>query len=74
MVAELGDVKQVVGDAAHDLAHLGVGVVGVAQLLQMGKGVPAHIGLDVGAHDVADARHIIVGGGVDEPQHQIQSA
>ena len=57
VVGELGHVEQVVGDAAHDGADLGVVVVGVVELEQVVEGVPAHIRLDVDAHDVADARH-----------------
>ena len=72
VMGKLGHIKQVVGDAAHDLAHLGVGIVGVTEALQMGKGIPAHVGFNVDAHDVAVGSHVIVGRTVDQPQHQIQ--
>ena len=72
VVGKFGHVKQVVGDASHDLADLGVGIVGVAQPLEMGKGVPPHVGLDVDAHDVAGAGHVVVGGAVNKPKNQVQ--
>ena len=72
VVGELSHVEQVVGDAAHDLADLGVVVVGVVQPQQMVEGVAAHVGLDVYAHDVADAGHEIAGGAVDDAQHEVE--
>jgi len=42
--------------------------------LQVGKEVGAHIGFDFRAHYVSHRRHIIVGTGVDYPQHQIKNA
>ena len=72
MVGKLGHIEQVVGDAAHDGAHLGVVVVGVVQTQQVVKGVAAHIRLDVHAHDVADAGHIVAGRAVDDAQHEVQ--
>ena len=71
VVGELGHIEQVVGDAAHDGAHLGVVVVGVVQTQQVVKGVAAHIRLDVHAHDVADAGHIVAGRAVDDAQHEV---
>ena len=72
MVGELGHVKQVIGDAPHDGAHLGVVVVGVVQTQQVVKGVAAHIRLDVHTHDVADAGHIVAGRAVDDAQHKVE--
>ena len=40
----------------------------------MVKSVTAHVGLDVRAHDVADALHIVVGGGVDQTEQEINAA
>ena len=37
VVGEFRYIKQVVGDAPHDLAHLGIGKVAVGQLLQVVK-------------------------------------
>ena len=71
MVGELGHIEQVVGDAAHDGADLGVVVVGVVELEQVVEGVPAHIRLDVDAHDVADARHEVLRRAVDDPEHKV---
>ena len=62
-------VHMVVGDAAHDGAHFGVVVIGVVQPQQVVKGIAAHIGFNVHAHDVADAGHIILGGTVNDAQH-----
>ena len=72
MVGELGHIEQVVGDAAHDGAYLGVVVVGVVQLEQVVKGIAAHIRLDVHAHDMTDAGHVIAGCTVDDAQHKIE--
>ena len=72
VVGELGHVKQIVGDAPHDGAHLGVVVVGVIQLQQVVKGIPAHIRFDMHAHDMADAGHIIAGCAVDDAQHKVE--
>ena len=72
MVGELGHVKQIVGDAPHDGAHLGVVVVGVIQLQQMVKGIPAHIRFDMHTHDMTDAGHIVAGCAVDDAQHKVE--
>ena len=71
MVGELGHVEQVIGDAAHDGADLSVVVVGVVELEQVVEGVPAHVRLDVDAHDVADARHEILRSTVDDAEHKV---
>ena len=71
VVGELGHIEQVVGDAAHDGADLGVVVVGVVELEQVVEGVPAHIRLDVDAHDVADAGHEILRCAVDDAEHEV---
>ena len=72
VVGKLRHIKQVVGDPPHDLPHLCIVVIGIGQLLQMGIGIPSHIRLDGGAHDVPHIRHIIIGHAVDDPQHQIE--
>ena len=72
VVGELSHVKQIVGDAPHDGAHLGVVVVGVIQLQQMVKGIPAHIRFNMHAHDMTDAGHIIAGCAVDDAQHKVE--
>ena len=66
------DIEQIVGDAPHDLPHLGVVVIGVVQPQQVVKSVAAHIGFDMNAHDMPGAGHEITGGAVNEPQHKIQ--
>ena len=73
MVGKLGHIEQIVGDAAHDGANLGVIVVGVVEQQQMVKGIPAHVGLDVHAHDVADAGHEILGRTVDDAEHKVDA-
>ena len=72
MVGKLGHVKQIVGDAAHNLADLRVIVVSVVQPQQVIKGVAAHIRLDMYAHDVADAGHKVTGRAVDDAQHKVE--
>ena len=72
VVGEFGHIKQVVGNAAHDLPNFGIGIIGVAQPLQVGKGIPPHIGLNVNAHDVAGAGHKILCGTINQPQNEIQ--
>ena len=72
VVGKLGHIKQVVGDAAHDLPDLGVGIVCMAQALQVGKRIAAHVGLDIHAHDVPGAGHIIACRAVDDAKHKIE--
>ena len=72
MVGKLGHIEQVVGDAAHDLADLRVVVVGVVEPQQVVKGVAAHVGLDVYAHDVPDAGHKVACRAVDDAQHKVE--
>ena len=73
VVGKLGHIEQIVGDAAHDGADLGVVVVGVVEQQQVVKGIPAHVGLDVHAHDVADAGHEILGRAVDDAEHKVDA-
>ena len=61
VVGELRHLKQVAGDAGHDLAHLGVAVIGEAQRLQMGEEVVSHVALNEGAHDVPAGGHVEIG-------------
>ena len=72
MVGKLGHIEQVVRDAAHDLADLGVVVVGVVELQQMVKGIAAHIGLNMHAHDMANAGHKVAGCTVNDAQHKVE--
>ena len=73
VVSKLGHIEQIVGDAAHDGADLGVIVIGVVEQQQVVKGIPAHVGLDVHAHDVADAGHEILGRTVDDAEHKVDA-
>ena len=73
MVGKLGHIEQIVGDAAHDGADLGVIVIGVVEQQQVVEGIPAHVGLDVHAHDVADAGHEILGRAVDDAEHKVDA-
>ena len=72
MVGELSHIKQIVGDAPHDGAHLGVVVVGVIQLQQVVKGILAHIGFNMHAHDMADAGHKILRRSVNDTEHEVE--
>ena len=74
MVRELRHVVQVGRDAAHQLADLGVVVVGVLQHLQMGEHVPAHVGFNLRAHAVTDGLHVIIGRRVDHAQKHVHAA
>ena len=73
-MCKLGNIKQVAGDAAHDLADLGVVVIAEGKLLQMGEKIGAHIGFNARAHHVAFGLHVIVGRCVDDAQQHIQRA
>jgi hypothetical protein len=72
VMGELRHVEQVVGDPPHDLPDLGVGVVGVAHLLQVVERVAPHVRLDVDPHDVPLGGHVEVRHGVNDPQHAVQ--
>ena len=74
MVGKLRYVKQVIGNAAHDLTDFIVGVVVLAQPLEMVKGIAAHIGLDVHAHHMAHIRHKELRRRVHQTQHQIEGS
>ena len=74
VVRELRYVKQVAGDAGHDLPHLGVAVIGKAHLLQMFKQGVAHVPLDIGAHHMAPGHHNVVGHGIDQTQKHVYAA
>ena len=70
---ELNDIeKSIILEQYHDLPNFGIGIIGVAQPLQVGKGIPPHIGLNVNAHDVAGAGHKILCGTINQPQNEIQ--
>ena len=73
MVGELGHIEQVVGDAAHDGADLGVVVIGVVEQQQVVEGIAAHVGLDVDAHDVADAGHEILRRSINDAEHEVDA-
>ena len=70
-MGELGHIKQVVGNAAHDLADFGVGIISVTEPLQMGECIAPHVSFNVNAHYMAGAGHIILRSPVDQPQNQI---
>ncbi len=74
MVGKLRHIKQVAGDARHDLAHLGLAVIGEGQLRQVGKQALAHIALNLGAHDVPLGLHIIAAARLQKQQAHIQRA
>ena len=73
VVGELGHIEQVVGDAAHDGADLGVVVIGVVEQQQVVEGIAAHVGLDVDAHDVADAGHEILRRSINDAEHEVDA-
>ena len=72
VMGKLRHIKQIVGDAPHDLPHLSVVIIGVGQLLQMPVGVPAHIRLYIHPHHMTGIGHIIVSRRVNQPQCQVQ--
>ena len=74
MVCKLGYVKQVGRNARHQCAHLGVVVIREGKLLQVREQVAAHIGLDLGSHNMTDRGHKIVGGSIDDAQQNIRTA
>ena len=74
MVGELRHIKQVGGDAGHDLAHFCVVEIVEGQLLQMVEHCCTHICFDFRTHDVANGRHKEVGGRVHQAQKQVQGA
>ena len=53
MVGQLGDLKEVAGDPAHQLAGAVLVVEGEGQILHMGEQVPADVGLHPHAQQVA---------------------
>ena len=74
MVRKLCNIEQIVGDAAHDLAHLGVGKITVRKLLQVIERVAPHIRFNARAHYMPGVGHKVVGRAVDEPQYKVQRA
>ena len=74
VMGELRHLKQVAGDAGHDLAHLGVAVIGKAQRLQMGEEVVSHVALNEGAHDVPAGGHVEIGQRVHDAQKHVDAA
>ena len=72
VVGKFGHIEQVAGDACHQLADLGVCKIAERQLLQMAEQRRAHIGFDFCAHHVADVRHEVGGGHIDQPQNEVQ--
>ena len=53
VVGKLRHLKQVGGDAGHNLAYLGFGIIAEGQLLQVVEQVVAHVGFHPGAHNVS---------------------
>ena len=74
VVRKLRHLKQVAGDAGHDLAHLGIAVIGEAQRLQVGEKIVAHVALDKGAHDVPARGHVEVGQRIHDAQKHVDAA
>ncbi len=72
VMGKFGDFKEVVGDASHNLPDFCIGIVGVAQALQMGKSIATHVGFNVNAHDMAHIGHVVLSCRVNEPQDEIQ--
>ena len=72
MVGKFGDLVQVRGDSGHDLADFCGIIIRMGKILQMAEQIPAHVRFDVGAHNVADGLHVIIGGGVDDAQHHVK--
>ena len=62
MVCKFRDIKQVIGNPAHDLAYFCIIIISIRQLHQMCIGIPTHIGLHFRTHDVSHIRHIVTGG------------
>ena len=52
MVREFRHIEEIVRDTAHDLTDFRIGIIRIAQLLQMIKCVASHIGFDVDAHNM----------------------
>ena len=69
---ELRDFKQIICDASHDLTDLCVGIIGIAQSLQMVKGVLTHIRLNIHTHDMSHIRHKILRRRIDQTQYEIE--
>ena len=74
MVGEFRYIKQVVCDTPHNLADFMVGVIILTQLLQVVKGITAHIGFDIHTHYMARVCHIILCRRVYHTQYQIQDS
>ena len=74
VMGKLRDLKQIVSDASHNLTYFCIIVVGIGQFHQMGIGIPAHIRLYPGTHDVSGSCHVITAQAVDNTQQQIQHA
>ena len=72
VVGKFRHVKEVIGDAAHDLPDFGIVVVGRGQAQEMGVRVAAHIGLDIGSHHMPLISHVICREAVDDTKDQIQ--
>ena len=66
MMGQLGDLKQVVGGPAHQLAGAVLVVKGEGQVLHMAEHIPADVRLDAHAHHVPVVAHDIVHA---RPQH-----
>jgi len=74
MMGELGHVKQVAGDARHDLADFCLAVIGKGQLRQVGEEVGAHVPLHLGAHDVSLGLHIITAASFQQQEPDVGQA
>ncbi len=74
VMGKLRHVEKVVGDAAHDLAHLGIVIISVGEPLQMTVGVPAHVCLNPGSHHMPHVGHVIAGQTVHNAQAEVQKS
>ena len=72
VMGEFRYVEKVIRDPSHYLSDLGIGIVSIRELEEMGKGIIPHIGLDINAHDVAVCRHPEAGCGIDDPQYYVE--
>ena len=74
VVGKLRHIKQVRGDAGHNLPHLGVVKIVERKLLQMIEHSTSHVRFDFGAHNVSHGRHKEIGCRVHQTQKQIEPA
>ena len=74
MMGKLCHLKQIGGDAGHNLPNLRFAVIIEGQLLQMMEQIGTHVVFQLGAHDMPHGLHKIVCRSVNNPQEHIQPA